>query len=192
MANLDTPNGFNPVRHLNGGTVRYDDSFTIPSGTAGDIFLGDVVKLTGTGRDVIVAAATEAFLGVFAGCRYVAANGDVVWAKQWVDGTVTAGTQDAVAFVYTDPNIVYRAQCTTIAEADIGQAADLLAGTGNAATGVSGFEVNGAVYGADGQFLVIGLAKEPDGINPSEYGADAKVEVLVNEGHRNTGSYTPV
>jgi hypothetical protein len=189
MANLDTPNGFSPVRHLNGGVVRYDDSFTLPSATAGDIFLGDAVKLTGTGRDVIVAAAAENILGIFAGCRYVAANGDVVWAKQWVDGTVTAGAQDAVAFVYTDPNIVYRAQCTTIAEADIGLGADLLAGAGNAATGVSGFEINGVAYGADGQFLVLGLAKEPDGINPSEYGADAKVEVVINEGQRNTGTY---
>jgi hypothetical protein len=190
MANLDTPNGFNPVRHLNGGTVRYDDSFTITSALASDIFLGDCVKLTGTGRDIDVAAATEEMLGVFAGCRYVAANGDVVWAKQWVTGTATSGAQDAVAFVYTDPNIVYRAQCTTIAEADVGLAADLLAGAGNAATGISGFEVNGAVYGATGQFMVIGLAKEPDGINPSEYGADAKVEVVINEGHRNTGVYS--
>lgn len=189
MANLDTPNGFNPVRHQHGGVVRYDDSYTIPSGSAtGDIFLGDVVKLTGTGRDIAVAAATEAVLGVFAGCSYTAANGDVVWAKQWVDSTVTAGAVDAVAHVYTDPNIVYRAQCTTIAEGDVGQAADLLAGAGNAATGISGFEINGAAYGATGQFLIIGLAGEPDGINPSEYGADAKVEVLVFEGQRQGGT----
>lgn len=190
MANLDTPNGFTPIRHLNGGTVRYDDSYTIPSGTAVDIFLGDMVRLTGTGRDIDVAAATEEVLGVFAGCRYVAANGDVVWAKQWVSGTVTSGTQDAVAFVYTDPNIVYRAQATTIAEGDVGQAADILATAGDTATGVSKFEVNGAAYGATGQVMVIGLAKEPDGINPSEYGADAKVEVVINEGHRNTGTYS--
>lgn len=190
MPNLDAANGFNPVRHLNGGTVRYDDSFTIASGLGSDIFLGDAVLLTGTGRDIDVAAATNEMLGIFAGCRYVAANGDVVWAKQWVSGTVTSGTQDAVAFVYTDPNIVYRAQATTIAEADVGLAADLLAGAGNTATGISGFEINGAAYGATGQFMVIGLAKEPDGINPSEYGADAKVEVVINEGHRNTGVYS--
>lgn len=188
MANLDTPNGFNPVRHQHGGVVRYDDSYTIPSGSAtGDIFLGDVVKLTGTGRDIAVAAAAEPVLGVFAGCSYTAANGDVVWAKQWVDGTVTAGAVDAVAHVYTDPNIVYRAQCVTIAEGDIGQAADLLAGAGNAATGISGFEVN-STFGATGQFLVIGLAGEPNGINPSEYGADAKVEVLLFEGQRQGGT----
>ena len=187
MANLDAPNGFSPVRHLNGGTVRYDDSYTIPSGAAYDLFLGDVVRLTGTGRDIEDAAATETVLGVFAGCRYVAANGDVVWAKQWASGTVTAGTQDAVAFVYTDPNIVYRAQCTTIAEGDVGQCADIVAGAGNAATGISGFEILGT-YAATGQFMVIGLAKEPDGINVAEYGADAKVECIVFEGQRQGGT----
>lgn len=189
MANLDAPNGFNPVRHLNGGVVRYDDSFTIPSGSAFDIFLGDMVRLSGTGRDIDVAAATEELLGVFAGCRYTAANGDVVWAKQWVNGTATLGAVDAEAFVYTDPNIVYRAQCVTIAEADIGQAADIVAGAGNAATGISGFEVD-STFGATGQVMILGLAKEPDGINVSEYGADAKVECVINEGNRNTGTYS--
>lgn len=188
MPNLDTPNGFSPVRHQNGGTVRYDDSYTIPSGAAYDLFLGDLVRLTGTGRDIEDAAATETVLGVFAGCRYVASNGDVVWAKQWVNGTVTSGTVDAVAFVYTDPNIVYRAQCTTIAEGDVGQAADLLATAGDAATGISNHEVNGAAYGATGQVLVIGLAKEPDGINVSDYGANAKVECLIFEGQRQGGT----
>jgi hypothetical protein len=190
MANLDAPNGFNPVRHLNGGVVRYDDSFTIPSGTAVDIFLGDAVRLTGTGRDIDVAAATEEILGVFAGAFYTAADGEVKFVKQWVSGTVTLGAVDAVAYVYTDPNIVYRAQATTIAEADVGLAADLVAGAGNAATGISGFEINGAAYGADGQFMVIGLAKEPDGIFVSEYGANAKVECVINEGSRNTGTYS--
>lgn len=193
MANLDTPNGFTPVRHLNGGTVRYDDSYTIPSGAATlDIYLGDPVRLTGTGRDIEDAAATETVLGIFAGCRYVDANGDVRWEKKYTSGTTTLGSQDIVAFVYTDPNIVYRAQATTIAEADIGQAADFAKGAGTDLTGVSTSEINGAAYAATGQFLVIGLAKEPDGINPSEYGANAKVEVVVNEGQRNTGTYTPV
>jgi hypothetical protein len=182
MANQDTPNGFTPVRHLNGGTVRYDDSYTITSALASDIFLGDVVELLGNGRDIDVNTATAPMLGVFAGCQYTAANGDVVWAKQWVSGTATKGSADAIAYVYTDPNIVFRAQCTTIAEADIGLAADLTATAGDAATGVSKHEITG-VYGATGQFVVIGLSKEPNGINVSEYGADAKVECLMNEHH---------
>lgn len=190
MANLDTPNGFHPVRHLRGGVVRYDDSFTIASGSSSlDIFYGDPVNLTGSGREIKDAAATETILGIFAGCFFVDVNGDVKWEKKYTSGQVTLGGQDIVAFVYTDPDIVYRAQATTIAAADVGLAADFAKGTGNSATGMSGAEINGAAYAATGQFLVIGLAKEPGGIYPSEYGADAKVEVLINEGERMTGSY---
>lgn len=182
MANLDAPNGFSPVRHLKGGTVRYDGGYAITSALASDIFLGDVCILLGNGKDIDVAAATEeTIVGVFAGCQYTAANGDVVWAKQWVSGTATLGSVDAEAFLYTDPGIVYAAQCVTIAEADVGLAADLVAGAGNASTGVSGFEVN-STFGATGQFLILGLAAAPDGINPAEYGADARVECIVNEG----------
>lgn len=182
MANLDAPNGFTPVRHQKGGTVRYDGGYTITSALASDIFLGDVVTLLGNGKDIDVAAAGDPVLGVFAGCQYTDAAGDVKWAKQWVSGTATLGGVDAEAFVYTDPNIVFAAQATTIAEADVGLAADILAGAGNAATGISGFEINGGAYGATGQFLTLGLASAPDGIFPAEYGADARVEVVINEG----------
>lgn len=188
MANLNAPNGFTPVRHQNGGVIRYDDSFTIPSATAVNIFSGDMVRLNGAGRDLDVAAATEALLGVFAGCQYVAANGDVVFAKQWVSGTVTLGSADAIAYVYTDPYIVYRAQCATIAEADVALAADIIAGAGDVPTGISRFTVN-STFGATGQVLILGLAKEPSGIQYSEYGANAKVEVLINEGNYVSGTY---
>jgi len=181
MANLNAPNGLTPVRHLKGGVVRYDGGYTITSALASDIFLGDAVILLGNGKDIDVAAATDLVLGVFAGCRYTAANGDVVWSKQWVSGTVTKGSADAEAFVYTDPAIVYAIQATTIAEGDVGLAADIIAGAGNAATGVSGFTLNGGAYGATGQFLTLGLASAPGGIYPAEYGAYARVEVITNE-----------
>lgn len=181
MANLNAPNGFTPVRHQKGGVVRYDGGYSITSALASDIFLGDVVTLLGNGKDIDVAAAGDVVLGVFAGCRYTAANGDVVWSKQWVSGTATLGSVDAEAFVYTDPAIVYAVQADTIAEAGIGLAADLIAGAGNAATGVSGFTLNGTTAGATGQFLTLGLAASPGGIYPAEYGAYARVEVVTNE-----------
>jgi len=186
MANLDAKSGFSPVRHLKGGTVRYDGGFVIASALASDIFLGDVVILTGTGKNIDVAQGVTGtpstpVLGVFAGCQYTAANGDVVWAKQWATGTVTAASADAEAFVYTDPAIVYAVQALTIAAADVGLAADLEeAVAGNAATGVSGMQLD-STFGATGQFLTLGLASAPDGIFPAEYGANAKVEVVFNE-----------
>jgi hypothetical protein len=181
MANLNAPNGFNPVRHRNGGTVRYDGGYTIASAEASSIFLGDAVILTGTGNIIDVAPVAVTVLGVFAGCRYTAANGDVVWAKQWVGGTATLGAVAAEAFVYTDPSIVYSVQALTIAAVDIGLAADLnVDDAGNASTGISGMQLE-STYGATGQFLTLGLASAPDGIFPAEYAADARVEVIINE-----------
>ena len=181
MANLNAPSGFNPVRHLKGGTVRYDGGFTIASAEASNIFAGDAVIATGAGKIIDVAPVAVPVLGVFAGCQYTAANGDVVWSNQWVGGTATKGAVPAEAFVYTDPGIVFAVQALTIAEADVGLAADLdVTDAGNAATGISGMQLD-STFGADGQFLVLGLAGAPDGINPAEYGADAKVEVVMNE-----------
>jgi len=186
MANLDAKSGFSPVRHLKGGTVRYDGGFTIASALASDIFLGDVVILTGTSKNIDVAVGAQGtpspvVLGVFAGCQYTDAAGDVQWKKQWASGTATLGSVAAEAFVYTDPGIVYAVQALTIAAANIGLAADMEDVTaGNAATGVSGQQLD-STYGATGQFLTLGLATAPDGIFPAEIGANAKVEVIFNE-----------
>jgi hypothetical protein len=137
MANIDAPNGFTPSYHRNGGVVRYDGNYKIASELASDIFLGDLVIIDATADGVHIdvgAAASTRILGVFAGCNYTAANGDVVWAKQWVSGTATLGGVSAEAHVYTDPNIVYTAQVdVAIAEADLfGYADSLQTHAGNA------------------------------------------------------------
>ena len=171
MSNGDAPSGFTPLYHLHGGTVRYNGGYTIASGLASDIFLGDTVieTATGQGTDVDVGAATGVILGVFAGCRYTAANGDVVWAKQWVSGTATLGGVAAEAFVYTDPNIVFSAQVSAaLSAAEIGQFASVVAGAGNVATGVSGFELDQSTTVATIlQWRILRFASAPDGIDLS-------------------------
>ena len=187
MANLDAPNGFTPVRHLNGGTVRYTGGYTIDSGQASDIFLGDAVILdatpTGDGNNIDVAVAGGELIGIFAGCQYTAANGDVVWAKQWASGTATLGAEPAEAFVYVDPSIVFSVQVDgTIAETDIGNFADLVAGAGNAATGVSGFELSATTAGTIAQFQILGLSSAPDGIFTADIAtANPRVDVQIAE-----------
>lgn len=187
MANLDAPNGFTPVRHLNGGTVRYAGGYTIDSAEASSIFLGDAVILhatpSGNGNNIDVAAAGGELIGVFAGCQYTAANGDVVWAKQWVGGTVTLGSVAAEAFVYVDPQIVFSVQVDgTIADTDIGNFADLVAGAGNASTGVSGFELSATTAGTIAQFQILGLSSAPDGIFTADIAtANPRVDVQIAE-----------
>ena len=187
MANLDAPNGFTPSYHLHGGTVRYNGSYTIDSAEASSIFLGDAViehaTPSGDGNNIDVAGVTGAILGIFAGCRYTAANGDVVWAKQWVGGTATLGGAPAEAFVYTDPNIVFTVQVDgTIAAADVGAFAPLVAGAGNVATGVSGFELSATTGAAPNQFRIIQLAAQPEGIYTADISsANPRVEVQIGQ-----------
>ena len=56
MANVNDPDGFTPAYHLTGGTIRPSE-FAIQSGASGDIFSGDVVKLTS--GYVLQAGATD-------------------------------------------------------------------------------------------------------------------------------------
>jgi len=164
MANLNAPNGFVPRRHLKGGLVRAEE-FDIASEYATDLFYGDVVKSVGTGRNIEAAVDNAAVLGIFLGCHYTAANGDVVWSPRWVADTATKAATPAKAFVLADPNILYSVQIATIAAADVGTFLDIVPAAGDAATGVSRFT---AILAGD-QFKVLGL---DDG---SEYGANARV-----------------
>ena len=127
MANVNGPFGLRPARHLTGGVIRASE-YSIASGYATSIFTGDVVEMTGTGTNVGKAAAQNADnIGVFAGCRYVDAQGKQQFSQYWPASTTAT---DVVAFVYDDPNIVFEAQTDTLAEGDIGALADWNVGTG--------------------------------------------------------------
>ena len=189
MANLDAPNGFTPSYHRNGGTIRYEGGFKIADGLASNIFSGDLVIIDatadGTHIDVGAAASTR-LLGVFAGCQYTAANGDVRWQNQWASGTATQGGASAEAFVYTDQNIVYTAQLDGIITADeiFGYADSVQTVAGNAANGISGMEVDAASAAATIlQLKLLGYAAAPDGINLADpLTANARVNVMIAEG----------
>jgi hypothetical protein len=171
MANLNAPRGLKPVKKLGGGSVT-NSTYTIATG-AGAIYVGDVVELTGTGKNIQqVTAGNLNSLGVFGGCSYKASDGSIVHNGRW-PGSV--GATEAVAIVYDDPDIVYAVQANTCAEADVGQLADWATSGGTASTGMSVGYLNvsagTAVTGKD--FQIIGLV--PDGNN--DYGAYAKVLV---------------
>lgn len=187
--NIDAPNGFSPSYHGTGGTVRYNGNYKIADALASNIFLNDLVIVDAVADGIhieIGAAASTRFLGVFAGANYVAANGDVVWAKQWVSGTATLGGVSAEAHVYSDPNIVYTAQVDiAIAEADLfGYADSLQTHAGNTATGISGMEINGASVAATILNLkLLRAAPAPDGIDFSDIlAAFSRVECQIAEG----------
>lgn len=176
MANANSPSGLRAVRHIGGGQVRVNN-YTIASAYNTDIFHGDVVEMTGTGKNIAKAAATNVDnLGVFKGCRYVNAQGEQVFSKYWPASTVAT---EVVAEVYDDPNIVFSGQCDTLDEADVGQLVDIHVGTGSATTGVSGLYANvGGGTATTGMSLrILGLVSSPD----NAYGAYAKAEFIFAE-----------
>ena len=179
MANRDGPYGFRPHKHLTGGEIR-TSRYKIATGLAENIRTGDAVEMTGTGRNIALSAAGNVdTVGVFAGVQYVNAQGEQKFAKMWTTGM--AGTE-IEALVWDDPNILFKAQCDTLAEGDVGALADLAAGTGSDATGNSGAYVDvGSGTATTGKSIkIMELLPRVD----NAYGAYAEcVCLFVEQGH---------
>lgn len=176
MANLDAPSGARPFRHLSGGMIRASE-YKIASGTSSDIFTGDFVKLLSTGY-IDVASAGNRILGVFAGVKYTASDGEVVYKKYFPTGTTTLGSADVTAYVYDDPNITYRIQSAGSADfTDIGNLADHVAGSGSTTTGQSGHEVSGTTGTGTAGLRILRLIDDPD----NSAGTNGEFEVVIYE-----------
>jgi hypothetical protein len=175
MANVNAPRGLVPIRHATGGVIR-TESYTIASTYGYDIGRGHPVELTGTGKNIQLSAATNVdSIGVFAGCRWVDANGSQHFSNYWPASTT--GTE-IEALVWTDPDIIYEIQADSCAEADVGLLADWNAGTTSTTYGVSGaYAVVSAAASTDKGLRVLGLVPRVD----NAYGAYAKVEVKFAE-----------
>ena len=176
MANLDAPAGARPYRHLSGGLIRASE-YKIASGTSSNIFTGDIVKLLSTGY-IDVASAGNRILGVFAGVKYTASDGEVVYKKYFPTGTTTLGSADVTAYVYDDPNITYRIQSAGSADfTDIGNLANHVAGSGSTTTGQSGHEISGTTGTGTATFRILRLIDDPD----NSAGTNGEFEVVIYE-----------
>lgn len=176
MANIDGAFGAKPVRHLSGGTIRTNE-YKIASGTSSNIFTGDFVKLLATGY-IDVAAAGERLLGVFAGCKFTNAAGEVVFARYFPTGQTTLGSGDVTAFIYDDPNIIFSIQSAGSADfADIGNKADHVAGAGSTSTGQSNFEISGTTGTGTAGMTILRLYESPQ----NAYGTNGVLEVAIFE-----------
>lgn len=128
MPNANAPFGLQADRNLLGNELRAKEYF-IASGLAANIGLNSAVKSTGTNKRITpLTAAGDAIRGVFTGVRYTDTNGLPVFSKNWVAGTVTLNSADAVALIYDDPNILYRCAVSgAFGEANVGKNANLTA-----------------------------------------------------------------
>lgn len=144
------PYGLVPISHAGGGLVRtVAFSNGITSGYSSNIYLNSPVKLVTAGV-INIAAATDAIIGSFAGVEYTDAAGRRKESANWVASTT--GT-DITAYVYIDPQIIYKIQsAAAVALTARGDEADFaVSTTGNNTTGLSNASISGTLAGAGNQ-----------------------------------------
>ena len=80
--------------------------------------------------------------------------------------------------MYDDPYTVFKVQSAgTPAQTNIGNCADVVAGTGSTITGQSGFELSGTMSNGTATCKILGLYEGPE----NAFGTNAIMEVLINE-----------
>tara|TARA_R110000803_G_scaffold26333_3_gene62444 strand:+ start:7807 stop:8304 length:498 start_codon:yes stop_codon:yes gene_type:complete len=150
------------------------NSYSIASGASGNMFNGDLVKLV-AGGGIQVAAAGARVVGVFAGCEYTDASGDVIFSNYWPSATVAT---NAIGYVYDDPMTTFGVQSdgSTVA-ADVGNLGDHVATAGSTSTGNSSFQLNGSTGTAYAGMRVLGKIDSPD----NDWGTNVLLEVQIYE-----------
>lgn len=176
MANVSRAAGFIARRHLQ-NAVQGLSRHHIASGLASNLFVGDAVIPVNTSRNINVATAGVRILGVFNGCQYVATDGSIVFARNWVSGTTVKTNTTPDAWVYDDPRLLFYVQMSAaFALADVGAFADLTKSTaGSTLTGQSGDQIDSTTVGSGTVFKIMDYDRSPS----NEVGTNAKVLVGV-------------
>ena len=189
MASTAAPYGFRPVNELNGlpyaGATR---QFLInPAGYNTNIFYGNVVALVGgylQNVTTIGGAGGDAFpagvIGVFVGCSYVNAQGQVIFAQYYPANYAAPNGTSITAYVVDDDRAVFQVQAdSAVTQAELGQNVQLATAqttsTGSTLTGNSNIAVSGAAAAtASYPFRIVGFAQ-----GPNQAVGDAKTDILV-------------
>ena len=173
MATTAAPYGLKPVKRADGmpyaGAVS--EYLIDPAGEATNLFYGQVVIIgadgyialaTGTGADLttnsISGTTGVGGIGVFVGCEYVNAQGQVIHAQYYPSGTANGGA--IKAYVVDDPNVLFQAQldgagAQTVIGANTFFAAAQTTSTGNTATGNSTSALDATVVTTAAAFRIV-------------------------------------
>ena len=176
MANVAGPYGFLQVGTASGPPNFAQDSdppWRIASTYATAIGFGDLVRLTSssdTGYIVQAAAANSTIpnVGIFYGCRYYSTGQrKTVWNNFWPGSDATG---DVHAFVCTDPNAQFMVQAgaTAITQTSLGTTVDIVAGTVNTTTGLSGMYLGTPGTTSTYPFKIVNVVTNPPGANGTD------------------------
>jgi len=198
MANVSSPRGFVPVRHLDGSPWNHaTKDYLVDSGDATAMFIGDAVKIAGSagvagqivaGQDVEgVATITRCASGVAEQLFLGVVVGFSVDPNNLMQVSRLASTS-RIAHVVVDPTVVYEIQedgvTSNIAAADVSLNFTFSTTAGSATTGISGMQLisNVKTNLVTAPCKVLGLAKRPDNAFGLASTDKAKYEVMFNTG----------
>jgi hypothetical protein len=174
MANIDKPFGLRPIGNLSATGAQKQYGYTIEA-ESDPIYQGDLVTVFDGYLVQFDPATHTAAVGVFNGCNYIEpTTGKPTWRNNWQGADV-----DAQADVLDDPNQLFIVQSAgTVTQDEIGKNADVVVGTGNDVTGLSGSEINGTMANTAALNLkIVGLYDSPE----NAFGENAVVVVKINE-----------
>lgn len=200
MANTSKINGFRPVKHVTGAPYNGQANiYGVASGDSTALFVGDVVKLAADGNAAGIQYVTAHAAGV-AGTGQPALGvvvGIINTKLDPVEGRMSAGSISLDTPVYRPgsveqyvlvadaPDLIYEVEATaagsaySFAVADIGQNANIFAGSGSTTTGNSAHSLNMSDKGtaATLPFKIVGVSKKIDNEVTGNY---TKVLVQIN------------
>lgn len=177
MATVASPYGLKPVRRADG--MPYAGAVTHylidPAGEATNIFTGQVVHIgadgyialsTATGADgganaLPTGTTLTGSIGVFMGCEYVNAEGQVIHSQYYPSGYAAPAGTEIKAYVVDDPNVLFQVQLDGAADqTDIGAntffAAAQSTSTGSTAYGVSTSALDATTVTSTAAFRIVG------------------------------------
>lgn len=124
MAIVAAPYGLRPVKRSDGMAYAGATSQYLidPSGEATNLFNGQVVIIgadgfialcTATGADITsnnLGGNGVGAIGVFVGCEYVNAQGQLLFSQYYPSGTAAFDGTEIKAYVVDDPNVLFQVQ----------------------------------------------------------------------------------
>lgn len=163
MTATAAPFGFQPTYHVSG--LDRARRYPMQSAYGTQLYKGQMVLLSATGF-VQAAPVASDFLGVVDGFEFIDSNGKPNFQNTWPAGQICYPNTVPVAWVWDDPNSVFRVQASgSVALSAIGNQADVInPNNGSIQTGLSTAALNAALsgVGVQGQWRVTGVDLDPN------------------------------
>lgn len=181
MANSDNPFGLRPVSTLTGGDWKglvQRVAILAADGTA--TFVGDAVKFSGTATaDGLYPSVNQCTAG--SNIDFVIVGFEPDFANEDLTTSYRAASTLRYAYAVPVANMIFEIQEDSvggsIAITAVGEFCDLIVGSGNTATGISGMELDSSNAGTGDGVRLIGISPRVN----NALGTNAIWHVVVNE-----------